>query len=158
MPDLLVNLLALPATRNVDGVTIRRPRAYERAHLRRFITTHFTEGWADEADTGFAHLPPSVLIATVGGAAGAKSARIVGFACYDCTARGFFGPTGVDAEQRGRGIGKALLLATLHAMREHGYVYGIIGGAGPVDFYRDAVGATVIDNGPTLYSDLMTPA
>ena len=48
-----------------------------------------------------------------------------------------------NAAERGQGIGTALLLATLHAMRDAGYMYAIIGGAGPVGYY-EKVGATVI--------------
>ncbi len=56
--------------------------------------------------------------------------------------KGFFGPTGVDESARGKGIGHALLLKTLLDMRDQGYGYAIIGGAGPVDFYQRSVGAT----------------
>ena len=57
---------------------------------------------------------------------------------------------------QGRGIGKALLLASLLAMRESGYVYGIIGGAGPIEFYQKTVGATIIvDSEPGIYTDLL---
>ena len=53
---------------------------------------------------------------------------------------------------RGRGIGKALVLAALHAMRAEGYAYAIIGWASSVDFYRKAVGATVIEGSePGIY-------
>jgi hypothetical protein len=39
-------------------------------------------------------------------------------------------------------------------MRNAGYAYGIIGGAGPVDFYTKSVGATVIPNSvPGIYAD-----
>jgi len=35
-----------------------------------------------------------------------------------------------------------------------GYAYGIIGGAGPTEFYERAVGATVIlDSVPGIYAD-----
>ena len=51
-------------------------------------------------------------------------------------AQGFFGPTGVEQTERGNGIGKALLMESLWGLRELGYVYGIIGGAGPVEFYQ----------------------
>ena len=53
--------------------------------------------------------------------------EIVGFACYDATCMNFFGPTGVKESERGKGVGKALLLAALHAMKEQGYAYAIIG-------------------------------
>ena len=57
---------------------------------------------------------------------------------------------------RGNGIGTALLLASLWGLRELGYVYGVIGGAGPVDFYEGAVGAFEIpDSEPGIYTDLL---
>lgn len=57
---------------------------------------------------------------------------------------------------RGRGVGKALLLECLFALREMGYVYGIIGRAGPIEFYQKFVGAVVIpDSDPGIYSDLL---
>jgi len=65
----------------------------------------------------------------------------VGFACYEATCRNFFGPELVHPERRQRGIGRALLLSALHAMRAEGYAYAIIGWASSVDFYRRAVGA-----------------
>jgi len=83
-----------------------------------------------------------------------QDGKIIGFACYDVTAKGFFGPTGVTAEARGQGVGRALLLATLHGLAEMGYAYAIIGGAGPVDFYRKAVGAIEIEGSePGIYRD-----
>jgi len=54
----------------------------------------------------------------------------------------------VDKMQR-RGIGKALLLACLCGLREMGYVYGIIGRAGPVEFYEKVAAATVIPDSET---------
>jgi hypothetical protein len=38
--------------------------------------------------------------------------------------------------------GKALADCRRVGLRELGYVYGIIGAAGPVEFYQQAVGAT----------------
>ena len=44
----------------------------------------------------------------------------------------------------------------LLALRELGYVYGIIGGAGPIKFYQKTVGASVIDDSePGIYTDLL---
>ena len=70
--------------------------------------------------------------------------QLVGFACYDATARGFFGPTGVSPDQRGKGIGLALFYHTLVAMKAHGYAYAVVGSAGPIDFYVNAAGAMPI--------------
>ena len=85
--------------------------------------------------------------------------EIVGFAAYECTRRGFFGPTGVVSTAQGKGIGKALLLASLWALREMGYVYAIIGAAGPVRFYQKTVGAIIIpDSEPGIYTDSLKSA
>lgn len=82
--------------------------------------------------------------------------KLVGFACYDATCKGFFGPTGVDDVCRGKGVGTALLLACLHDMRAQGYGYAVIGGAGPVAFYEKTVGAIEIpDSKPGIYKGML---
>jgi GNAT superfamily N-acetyltransferase len=155
MPDLLVNLLKLPPLElllhelSAQGINIRLAQPFELTRLREFIEENFSIAWADESSVGFAHKPVSVYIAT-------RDAMVIGFAAYECTRRSFFGPTGVIENERGRGIGKALLIASLWGLRELGYVYGIIGGAGPVEFYQQTVGAIVIpDSEPGIYSDLL---
>ena len=155
MPDLLVNLLKLPALdplledQKEDGVNIRRAQPFELTRVREFIEGEFSVAWADEVSVGFARQPVSVFIAT-------RDGRVIGFAGYECTRRSFFGPMGVaDAERRG-GVGRALLVAALSGLRELGYVYGIIGAAGPVEFYQKTIGAIVIpDSEPGIYVDLL---
>ena len=62
----------------------------------------------------------------------------------------------VEPHHRGKGIGKALLLAALEGLREMGYVYAIIGAAGPVRFYQKTVGAIIIpDSEPGIYTDML---
>ncbi|MEK6335376.1 MAG: GNAT family N-acetyltransferase [Acidobacteriota bacterium] len=155
MPDLLVNLLKLPALdplleeQKEGGVNIRRAQPFELTRVREFIEREFSVAWADEVSVGFARQPVSVFIAT-------RDGRVIGFAGYECTRRNFFGPMGVvDAERRG-GVGRALLVAALAGLRELGYVYGTIGAAGPFEFYLEAVGAIVIpDSEPGIYTDLL---
>jgi predicted N-acetyltransferase YhbS len=155
MPDLLVNLLQLqtldallPALIEV-GIIIRRAQPFEITPVREFIAANFSRAWADEASVGFANKPVSVFVATV-------ESSVIGFSAYECTRRGFFGPTGVAPDRQGQGVGKALLLASLWGLRELGYVYGIIGRVGPVEFYAKAVGAVVIpDSDPGIYTDLL---
>ena len=151
MPDLLVRLYELPdaapayAALARIGVRVRRPEPWERALVGGFVRKHFTLGWAAEFDSAFAVRPPSAFIAI-------ERDQAVGFACYDCTRRNFFGPTGVAEVARGRGIGQALLLASLYAMRDAGYAYAIVGGAGPAEFYARTVGATEIPGSvPGIY-------
>jgi predicted N-acetyltransferase YhbS len=153
MPDMLVPLLKLPAlTPIIDevrsrGIVIRRVLPHELSPVREFAARHFAGSWADEISVGFANKPTSVFIAL-------RDGELVGFGAYECTHRGFFGPTGVAESERGSGIGRALLFACLWGLRDMGYAYAIIGAAGPVDFYAKTVGATVIpDSSPGIYAD-----
>lgn len=155
MPDMLVNLLKLPPLEHLianpgeQGVNIRRAQPFEITPVREFIKEKFSVTWSDEISVGFANKPVSVYIAT-------REGRVIGFAGYECTRKTFFGPTGVAQEERGKGIGKALLIAALWGLRELGYVYGIIGRAGPIAFYQEAVGAIAIPNSePGIYTDLL---
>jgi predicted N-acetyltransferase YhbS len=85
-----------------------------------------------------------------------RNQQILGFACYDGTAKGFFGPTGVDEAERGQGLGEALLMATLHAMSGAGYAYAIIGDPGPVSFYTSRLDALEIPKSkPGFYAGLL---
>ena len=143
MPDMLIKLYDLPdlepivVRQRAMGITIRRGMAPEKFLVLDWIRQHFSEYWVSEADVGFSAHPPSIILAH-------RGEQMLGFACYDTARKNFFGPTGVDEAERGRGIGTALLLAALHAMREAGYMYGIIGWAGPVAYYEKVVGASVI--------------
>jgi GNAT superfamily N-acetyltransferase len=155
MPDMLVPLLKLPSTAAVlenlaaNGVVIRRAHTFERTLLHDYVSAHFSAAWADEAVAGLYNKPVTTYIAV-------EKKQIVGFGSYECTRRDYFGPTGVTPEYRGRNIGKALLLLCMEGLRDMGYAYGIIGGAGPVDFYAKAVNATVIpDSKPGIYTDLL---
>jgi GNAT superfamily N-acetyltransferase len=155
MPDLLVHLLKLPELQPLvdqlhqHGVVIRRAQPFEITPVRKFIEENFSIAWADEVSVAFASKSVTLYIAT-------RESRVIGFAGYECTRKAFFGPTGVAESERGEGIGKALLIASLWGLRELGYVYGIIGGAGPVEFYQATVGATVIpDSEPGIYTDLL---
>jgi GNAT superfamily N-acetyltransferase len=151
MPDMLVNLLKLPSLDrlNDESVNLRRAQPFEITPVHAFIEKNFSLAWADEISVGFANKPVSVVIAT-------RKGRVIGFAGYECTRKAFFGPTGVIESERGTGIGTALLIASLWGLRELGYVYAIIGSAGPKDFYERAVGAIVIpDSDPGIYVDLL---
>jgi GNAT superfamily N-acetyltransferase len=154
MPDLLVRLYALPtldaeARVIAAGIAIRRALPPEAHLVKRWVGRHFNEGWVSEATMAMAHLPPTLWLAV-------RDNAILGFACHDATAKGFFGPTGVDEAQRGHGIGEALLIATLRGMREAGYGYAIIGGAGPVAFYQKRLDALVIPGSvPGIYAGML---
>jgi phosphoribosylglycinamide formyltransferase-1 len=113
-----------------------------------WIDDEFGGAWSSEAAVG------SNVVARKDGAP-------VGFATFDAkglryrwlrgAARepgvGLFGPIGVTRAERGRGIGRRLLLAALDALRERGYARALIAAAGQeaLPFYARAAGATVAE-------------
>jgi len=155
MPDMLVRLYDLPdlraalAQQQSQGVEVRRALAPEKHGVVKWVTDRWGEVWASECDVAFARQPVACVLAK-------QQDRILGFACYEATCRNFFGPMGVRKSARGKGIGRALVLAGLHAMRAQGYGYAIIGGVGPEDFYVKTVGAVLIEGStPGVYGGLL---
>ena len=155
MIDMLVRLYDLPDAAELyrevaaAGVTLRRARAFEPHTVASFAKQHFSAKWVSEVEVALSRQPVACFIAT-------RDQQLVGFACFDTTQRGFFGPTGVAEAARGAGLGKALLFKALEALRELGYAYAIIGGVGPRDFYAKACGAIEIPGSdPGVYGDLL---
>lgn len=149
--DLLVRLYALqPLTSaTVEGVDVRRAIAPEKHLVTRWVAEHFSPAWASECEVAFAHVPLGCFLAV-------REGRLCGFAAYDATCRNFFGPLGVSPQDRTSGIGSALSLAALHAMRDEGYAYAIIGGAGPTAFFERLVGAQLIPGSePGIYRGML---
>ena len=153
MSDILVKLYDLPnGERNskksdTSRVHFRHAKSYEKHQVIAWVREHFTDGWASECDVAFSNRPISCHIATENG-------LILGFTCYDSTSRGMFGPLGVMEPARGRGIGRGLLLSSLHAMKAVGYAYAIIGGPVSVEFYQQVVNVLEIpDSTPGIYTD-----
>jgi len=151
MPDMLVKLYELPPLEPAldtvarHGCVIRRALNLDKPPTLAWIRASFPS-WAAEVEAAFARLPVTCFIAQ-------REQAIVGFACYDATCPNFFGPAAVAEDQRGRGIGRALLLAALHAQKAQGYAYSIIGGVGPAAYYAKAVGAVVIEgSSPGIYA------
>jgi GNAT superfamily N-acetyltransferase len=163
MADMLVNLYdvaaddALSARLAGDGVRIMRALGADSRRVISFIERSAPDwpgdprdSWVGECSVALAQQPSTCFVAV-------REREIVGFACYDATAKGYFGPTGVAADHQGRGIGRALLIGTLLAMREAGYGYGVIGWPAPdaVAFYERAVNAQLITGATTdVYSRL----
>lgn len=143
MPDMLVKLYNLHedwsflGEQEKSGIIIRKPVGPEKRLIVDWVAQHFADAWASETDQAMSNRPISCFIAV-------RNQELIGFACYDATGLGYFGPTGVLESCRGKGTGKALLMACLLDMKLAGYGYAIIGAAGPTGFYEKAVGATVI--------------
>lgn len=155
MPDMLVKLYDLKASEKPLAalkdreVKIRRAIPPEKNYILKWIGENFSEAWVSEADIAMAAAPAKIFIAV-------KENELLGFACYDTTAKGFFGPTGVGENARKKGIGTALLLKSLKALREDGYAYAVIGGAGPVEYYKKSCDAQIIkDSEESIYKDML---
>jgi len=151
MPDMLVKLYNLPNLESAldavarQGVATRRASSLDKPATLAWVRDEFPS-WAAEVEAAFSRLPVTCFIAQ-------REQAMVGFSCYDATCLNFFGPTGVIESERGHGIGRALLLAALHAQKAQGYAYAIIGGVGPAEYYAEAVGAVLIEgSSPGIYA------
>jgi len=91
MIDMLVRLYDLPnsgplyARAEEAGGILRRPGAYEKHLVENFVREHFSPKWVSEVQVAFSRQPLSCFIAT-------KDKEILGFACYETTAKAYFGP------------------------------------------------------------------
>jgi predicted N-acetyltransferase YhbS len=145
--DMLIKLYPPPPAPpgEVAGAVIRKPIGPEHDAIVQWVAERFGPGWASEARVALTNRPVTLFIA-------ARDARLVGFACFDATARGLFGPIGVDDSARAQGLGAALLRACLHDMRSCGYGYAIAGGVGAPGFFERVAGAVEIaGSSPGLY-------
>lgn len=127
----------LNVIRELDGgIIIRRPHSFEKKNVLYFIANTFRDGWADEVEPAFSHIPCQCLIATD------KEGDVLGFASYDVLRRGMFGPIGTRPDMRGSGIGGALLIECLRGLYNLGFPYGFIGGKNPnaASFYEHYIG------------------
>lgn len=155
MADMLVNLFDFDFSKVQkeiyrDDLKIVRALSVDKAKVLDFIGKNFEENWVNECDRAFSRGPVSCFIAI-------QEKKVVGFACYDATAKGFFGPTGVKKKLRGKGIGSKLLMSCLADMWDQEYGYAIIGwvdNAAP--FYEKAIGAQLIEgSSPGLYKRMV---
>lgn len=152
--DMIVGLMNLPTYELSENIRIKRAFPGDKATILQFIKENFdSPTWVYEAEYAMMQEGGKCLIATENG-------KLLGFACFDASARGFFGPIGVAKAGRNKNIGTALLIRTLEAMREYGYAYAVIGWVSDAEmFYRKTVGAEFIHNGypeNSIYSNLIS--
>ena len=109
MADMLVNLYDLPEIIELEdkSITIKRALAPDAIAIKEFARVNFNDHWVGEVEAALSRVNPTCFIAV-------KDKKVIGFACFEATAPSMFGPTGVQAEYRGLGIGKVLLLKCLY--------------------------------------------
>ena len=143
--DMIVNLADIPEVPSTEGVFLKRAMICDMPEILAWVREELdSAAWVSECEKAI--LQGTCFIAAAAG-------KILGFACYDATALDYFGPIGIAPSSRGTGIGRALLLRTLHAMREKGYAYAIIGWVGDAaGFYERTAGASYIPGGIPSHS------
>lgn len=160
MVDMLVKLYNLPVLDPIleplkkQHIEIRRAIPAEKRTVVEWVHQNFSVVWEREAEAAMENRPVTCFIAVEKPVVTAPPEDpyiqppelLVGFACTDVAALGMFGPTGVREDYRGRGIGKALLVASLQGMLNQGYAYAQIGWIGPGEFYTKVVGAKIIED------------
>ncbi len=146
MADMLVKLYNIPCSHDIEenlsksGIRCKKALALNRSKIIAFVKTCAKDDYSDEVRAAFSNNPATCYIAT-------REKELIGFACYEVTARNFFGPMAVLESERKKGVGGALLLRALESMRELGYAYAIIGWPtkSAVSFYKKCVDAILID-------------
>jgi hypothetical protein len=158
MSDMLVKLYELPPLQPAldaireTGIEVRPARVGEEYVIGPWVQRQFNEVWSQGITYAIHRNPCSLFIAVEKQSPDINRSdlyqlpmeRLVGFACYDVSHRGLFGPIGVAGSSQRQGIGKALALTALHAMWMENYAYAVIGWAGPVEWYKKIIGATII--------------
>ncbi len=116
MADMLVKLYNIPHSHDIEenllksGIRIKKALAPDRSRIIAFARTCAKDDYSDEVQAAFSNNPVTCYIAT-------REKELIGFACYEATARNFFGPMAVLESERKKGVGKALLLKALESMR-----------------------------------------
>lgn len=155
--DMLVNLYAdLKKTDEGSlskiGIRIQRALAVDRSEICTFVQDNFPESspaWVDECSSTLYRHPTGCYIAI-------KDREVIGFSCYDATAKGMLGPIGVSRSYRRMGIASALLGSCFEAMKMEGYAYAAIGWVSSAEFYEKTCGAIALpESWPSVYSRMI---
>jgi mycothiol synthase len=129
------SLEAIPSSGPEPGLPFRASHS-RRAEALAWIERQFGRIWRFESEPAFDRDEPTMFLVENEGA-------IAGFAAHDANNRGlgFFGPTGVSRQLRGRGLGRLLLMASLADLRSRGFSRVIIPWTDSLEFYRKSCGA-----------------
>ena len=146
MADMLVDLYEIDNFGNAEaklrqeGITIKKALAPDRSKVIELAKHCAKDDYSDEVHAAFSNNPVTCYVAV-------KGRQLVGFACYEATAKDFFGPMAVVETERNKGIGKCLLLKSLESMKEMGYAYAVIGWPTKkaIPFYEKCVNAILIN-------------
>lgn len=140
--DMIASLYNLPKINVRDDIKLHKAFVSDLDQICEFVDREIPEhlGWKKEILYAITQSPIKVVLAT-------KDNELLGFACYDSSAKGFFGPIGVKKDKRNQGIGTALVCKTMEYMKSDGYAYAIIGWVTDAEeFYKKTLNAKWIEN------------
>ncbi|GGI12919.1 GNAT family N-acetyltransferase [Gottfriedia solisilvae] len=138
--DMITHLGNYTFPETTKQIIVRKINRNDYTSLFNFVDNNFSSDWIQTIKDAFLQIDPSIFIALD------NNGEVLGFACYDVykNKKCYFGPMGVSITKRINGIGYSLLHHCLKEMKEIGYEYAIIGGAGPIEFYEKTCKAVVI--------------
>ena len=122
--------------REPNNVDLHRLTAAEWPKFLEWMELSWDDPWSEEVESVLQRQPVSCFVAK-------RAGEYIGFAAYDTNRRGWFGPMGSRPDARGTGIGGELLRLCLRDYVDQGREDCEIGWVGPLNFYENAVGATV---------------
>ncbi|GAA0449999.1 GNAT family N-acetyltransferase [Alkalibacillus silvisoli] len=130
---------------SIHDLNIQRVEHVDQHDLVMFVRNEFSQEWSDTIEQGLSMNQTSFYVAYD------DDNSLIGFAAYDVFEgkKGYIGPIGVITSNRTSGVGYALLHYCLKDMKQIGYAYAVIGGAGPIEFFEKACRAVVI---PSTYT------
>lgn len=158
MSDMLVKLYDCPLESRSgilvkSGIIIKRALAIDKQPICDFVYDNFADvslGWNGECELALMQQPSTCYIAV-------SENIVVGFCCYDSTAKGMLGPLGVSEPFRRKGIAQELMFCCFEAMRAAGYAYAVIGWVSSEEFYQKHCGAKVIpDSTHSIYDRMIS--
>ncbi len=158
MSDMLIKLYDCPLESRLDllakgGIIIKRALAIDKQLICDFVYENFAGvslGWVGECELALMQQPSTCYIAV-------SNNKVVGFCCFDSTAKGMFGPLGVSVSYRRKGIAQELMSCSFEAMRAAGYAYAVIGWVSSEEFYQKHCGAIVIpDSAHGIYDRMIS--
>lgn len=155
-PDLLLKLytirdnLDLSESFKKKGIEIKNVMPMNISLVYGFISDNFGKTTADETMPALINGDCFVAV---------RDKELLGFAAVEATAKGYVGPCGVISKERKKGIATALMIRSLHRIREKGYTYAI---AGMVSISMRVIIEKVVDcipipNSIGSYNDMILP-
>ncbi|NQZ83673.1 MAG: GNAT family N-acetyltransferase [Colwellia sp.] len=158
MTDMIVKLYDLQPINNGSELSepqiiIKQALALDKKQICQFIEDNFSDicpGWVDECTACLLSQPTRCFIAVY-------QEQVIGFCCYDSTAKGMLGPLGVHHNYRNKGIARKLMFQCFFAMKAAGYAYAVIGWVSSTSFYQKSCNAIEIpDSFPGVYQRMVT--